>query len=109
MAVMIGLNLLVMPIYLIFIFLIPPVSLLLYYGMNGHLLSREYFELVAMRHHPRGEVRALRKGHGRQLLLAGLAIAFMLTIPIVNLLAPIIATAMMVHIYKHLEPGGNTA
>ena len=29
---------------------LPPINLFIFYGLNGYLLSREYFELVALRH-----------------------------------------------------------
>src|SRR5215469_2011973 len=41
----IGLNLLALPIYV----LIPALNLVLFYLLNGYLLSREYFDLVALR------------------------------------------------------------
>jgi CysZ protein len=50
----------------------------------------------------------LRRRHGRTLFTAGLLIAFLLTIPIVNLLAPLIGTAVMVHVFETIrrEPTG---
>src|SRR5690606_14625183 len=43
------LNLLVLPLYLILIW-IPPLNLVLFYLLNGYLLGREYLEMVALRH-----------------------------------------------------------
>jgi uncharacterized protein involved in cysteine biosynthesis len=68
--------------------------------VNGYLLSREYFELVALRHMGLTEAKALRKKNAFQLFLTGVLVAFMLTVPMVNLLAPIIATGMMVHLFE---------
>ena len=42
----VGLNLVCLPIYLILMF-VPPLNLVLYYLLNGYLISREYFELVS--------------------------------------------------------------
>ena len=42
----------------------------------------------------------MRKAHRMTLFVAGVTIALMLTVPVVNLLAPIIATAMMVHLFE---------
>lgn len=95
LCVVIVCNLLVLPLYLI-----PGINLLVYYVLNGYLLSREYFTLVAVRHHHHEEAAKLRKYSGPSLFLSGVVIAFFMTIPIVNLLAPIIATAAMVHLYK---------
>jgi len=88
-------NLLALPLYLI-----PVVNLFVYYVLNGYLLSREFFQQVAVRHHDMKEVTRLRKIDGFELFLVGVAVAFCMTIPILNLIIPIIATATMVHLYK---------
>ena len=36
------------------------------------------------------------------MFLTGVVIAFVMTIPIVNLLAPLVATSAMVHVFKTL-------
>ena len=88
-------NLLVLPLYLI-----PVVNLFVYYLLNGYLLSREFFQQVAVRHHDTKTVNKLRKIGNMEIFLTGVAIAFCMTIPILNLIVPIIATATMVHLYK---------
>jgi CysZ protein len=88
-------NLIVLPLYFI-----PVVNLFVYYLLNGYLLSREFFQQVAVRHHPMKEVNSLRKLDSAELFITGVVIAFSMTIPIVNLAVPIIATAAMVHLYK---------
>jgi len=95
LVVTVALNL-VMLIFLLF----PPVFPFVFYGVNGYLLSREYFELVALRRVEIAEARALRRANGGRLFAAGVVIAFLLTVPVVNLLAPIIATAAMVHLFE---------
>ncbi len=99
-AALILTNVLALPLYLI-----PGINLFVFYGLNGYLLSREYFELVALRHLDVASARRLRRAHRGRLLIAGVVIAFMLTVPIVNIVAPIVATAFMAHIFKALEAG----
>jgi CysZ protein len=70
--------------------------------VNGYLLGREFFEFAAMRFRPPEEARAFRKAHGTTVFLAGLLIAGFLAVPILNLLTPIFATVMMVHLHKRL-------
>jgi len=94
-AVIILCNLLALPLYLI-----PGVNLVVYYVLNGYLLSREFFQQVGIRHHDMKEVNKLRKIQGFEIFLTGVAIAFCMTIPVLNLIVPIIATATMVHLYK---------
>ena len=68
----------------------------------AYLLSREYFELAAMRFHPVGEAKALRKANQSTVFTAGLLIAAFVSIPIVNLATPLFAMAMMVHVHKRV-------
>jgi CysZ protein len=95
--VLIGLNLLL----LVFL-LLGPIYPLVYYVVNGYLLSREYFELVSLRHNDPKTIRTVRRTGGMRLLLAGVIIAFLMTIPLVNLITPLVATAVMVHMFKTL-------
>ena len=97
------LNLMCLPLYLILMF-VPPFNLVLYYLLNGYLVSREYFELVALRRMDSMAARAMRQRSRAKVLLAGILLTFLLTIPIINFLTPIIATAFMVHVFHGL-PG----
>jgi len=98
-------NILLMPLYLVGLFL-PPLNLVLYYGVNGYFLGREYFELVGYRHLDEGAVFTTRRRNSTMCFLAGALIAFALTIPFLNLLVPVAAAAMMVHVYKELGRRG---
>jgi CysZ protein len=73
---------------------------LIFLVANAYLLGREYFELVALRQHDAATVERLRARHGARIFAAGLVIAAFLAIPVVNLLAPLFATAFMVHLQK---------
>ena len=98
LAAMVVLNL----VMLIFL-LIPPLFPFVFYGVNGYLLGREFFELVALRRIDLEEVRHLRKAHRGRLFLAGIVIAFLFTVPGLNLVAPVIATAAMVHLFENFR------
>jgi CysZ protein len=76
---------------------------IIFFLVNGYLLGREYFQFAALRHRSAQEVDALREKHGFSIFIAGLAIAVVLSIPIVNLLTPLFAGALMVHVFKTLE------
>ena len=104
LGVTILLNLASLPLHVIFLFF-PLLNLFLFYGLNGYLLSREYFELVTLRHLKPPAIRAMRRVHRGTLLATGVVIVFLMTIPLVNLLAPVVATAAMVHVYKRLAAG----
>jgi uncharacterized protein involved in cysteine biosynthesis len=85
------------------IFWVIPVYVFVFYGLNGYLVGREYFELVALRRMSWREVRGLRRRHRMSVLIAGVAIAGMLSIPLVNWITPVIAVAFMVHIFERLR------
>jgi CysZ protein len=85
-------NLLALPIYLI-----PGVNLVVFYTLNGYLLGREYFEMVAQRRLDPQAMRLLWRRRRTGILLLGIGAAFISTIPVVNLAAPLIAAAAMTH------------
>ncbi len=78
-------------------------GLVMFFLVTAFLLSREYFELAAMRFHPADEAKRLRKQHAGTIFAAGLLIALFVSIPIVNLATPLFGMALMVHMHKRLS------
>ena len=70
---------------------------------NAYLLSREFFEMIAMRHMAVDEARALRKENSPQVFAAGFVPALLSIIPVVNLAVPLFATSYFVHIFKQVR------
>lgn len=95
--VLIVVNLIALPFYLV-----PGVNLVLFWVVNGYLLGREYFELVALRHMDIASARALRRRHALRVFFAGVVVALFATVPFLNLLSPLFATAFMVHTSKRI-------
>ncbi len=89
-------------ILVLLLLLVPGINLIAFYLGNGYLLGREFFEMVAMRYMPAEQARALRKQNNIYVLLCGLIITCLASVPILNLLTPLFATAFMVHIYKRI-------
>jgi CysZ protein len=56
-----------------------------------------------LRHLDDEAARAMRRRYSRRIVLAGVVIAFLFTIPVVNLLTPLIAAAAMVHVFKRIS------
>jgi len=77
-------------------------GVLIFFLLNGYLLGREYFQFAALRHHSPEDVTQMQKRFGSEIFFAGLAIAVVLLIPIVNFLTPLFAGALMVHVYKRI-------
>ncbi|MFS8036785.1 sulfate transporter family protein [Xanthobacter sp. AM11] len=84
--------------------LVPGVNLIIFYVANAYLISREYFELAAMRYRTPQEARQLRQTHAVSIFLAGLLISPVLLVPILNLIMPVFGTAFMVHFHRRLAP-----
>ena len=78
--------------------LVPGINAAAFFGANAYLSGRGYFELAAARHLPFTEVKRLRKMHELRLLGAGLVMAALLAIPVLNLLTPLFGTAFMVRV-----------
>jgi CysZ protein len=98
MGLTILLNLLALPVYLF----LPGLNFFVFLGLNGYLFGREYFEVVALRRLEPHAARALRHRFAGRVFVAGTAIAGIFAVPLVNLLAPVIATAFMLHFFEGL-------
>lgn len=99
MSLAIFLNLLALPVYL----LVPGLNFFVFLGLNGYLLGREYFEVVALRRVDPTATRAARHRFAGRVFLGGAVIAGLFAVPFVNLVAPVIATAFMVHVFEGLR------
>jgi CysZ protein len=75
-------------------------------GANGYLLGREYFELTAMRFRSPSKARAMRRHYAIPVFTHGLLIAGFVAIPLLNLLTPLFATALMARLHKRLSRAG---
>lgn len=82
--------------------LVPGINVAAFFLVNGYLLGREFFEFAAMRHRPEAEASAMRRRHAPTVFGAGLVIAAFIAVPLLNLLTPLFAAAMMVHLHKML-------
>lgn len=98
LLVVIGANLLALIGYL----LAGPLAPVLFYALNGYLLGREYFQMAAMRRAGRAGAEAMRRRNGGQVFVAGLLMALPLTVPLVNLLVPVLAAATFTHLYHRI-------
>ncbi|MDF1855609.1 EI24 domain-containing protein [Pseudooceanicola sp.] len=99
LGVLIGANILALVLYA----LLAPLAIFIFWGLNGFLLGREYFTLAAMRRVGRVEARRLRRRHIGTIWLAGVLMAMPLSIPLVNLVIPILGAASFTHLFHGLE------
>ena len=95
-------NALFLPLYLLLLVTgIGP--LLLFLAVNAWLLGREYLESVAARHLPLAEATAWPKRWPRDRWGTGIVAAGLFAVPLLNLVAPIIAVAFATHMF-HRRP-----
>lgn len=94
LGLLIVVNLLALVLYLFFPFAI--------WIVNGVLLGREYFQMVAMRRVGRKQAKVLRSVHGFQISIAGTLMAVPLTVPVLNLVIPILGAAMFTHLFHRV-------
>lgn len=99
MILTIALNLLALPLYLF----LPGINFFVFLALNGYLFGRAYFEVVAFRRLDRGTAKAVRQRFAGRVFIGGLVITGLFSLPFVNLLAPVIATAFMVHVFESLR------
>ncbi len=98
-GVTITLNLLLLPAY----FLPPPINISVFFALNGYLVGREFFEMVALRHMPATAARAMRRAHRGRIWAAGVIAAAPMAIPIIQIAAPVAAAAFMTHVFHRIR------
>ena len=98
LGVLIGANLLAIVLYLFF----APAALFIFWGLNGFLLGREYFTMVAIRRVGRVEARKLRAKFSGTIWVAGVLMAMPLSVPLLNLVIPILGAATFTHLFHGL-------
>ena len=102
LGILIAANLLALILYAFF----APFALFIFWGLNGFLLGREYFQLAAMRRVGRAEAKRLQRRHLLTIWAAGILMAVPLSVPLVNLLIPILGAATFTHVFHGLVPQG---
>ena len=92
-------NLLALPFYL----LLPGINFLIAWTANGYIFGREYYEAVAMRRLAPPAMHALRRESKGRVFRAGFLLAVLKTVPILNLVIPVVGCAYLTHLF-HAMP-----
>lgn len=98
LGVLIGANILALIAYV----LLPIATPVIFYGLNGYLLGREYFQMAAMRREGRVRAKEMGRRHRAEIWIAGCLMAVPLSVPLVNLTIPILGAATFTHLYHRL-------
>jgi uncharacterized protein involved in cysteine biosynthesis len=99
MGIMVLANLLALIIYFASTLLAPAI----FWIVNGFLLGREYFQLVAARRIGMAAANKLRKKHFMEIWIAGIFMAIPLSIPVVNLAVPLLGVAVFTHQFHRIQ------
>lgn len=84
------------------VFYFTPLAPFVFYAVNGFLLGREYFRMIAVRRMGRREAGGLFRRNFLTVWVAGALMAVPLSIPLVNLVIPILGAATFTHLYHKL-------
>ena len=99
LGLVIGVNALALIAYLF----LAPLALFIFWGVNGFLLGREYAQMVAARRLSRADTAAFRARHRGRIWATGVLMAIPLSVPIVNLLVPVLGAAAFTHLFHRLN------
>lgn len=102
LGLLVVVNLLALIVYLLSTVAAP----LVFWAVNGVLLGREYFQMVAMRRLGRASAKQLRARNRGQIWLAGALMAIPLTVPILNLVIPVLGVATFTHLFHRVNTKG---
>ena len=98
LALILVVNLAALVVYL----LVAPLAPFVFWAVNGFLLGREYFQLVALRRVGADGARRMRRRHALTIWAAGVLMAVPLTVPVLNLAVPILGAATFTHLFHRL-------
>ena len=99
LGIMVLANLLALIIYFASTLLAP----VIFWIVNGFLLGREYFQMVAARRIGMAAANELRKKHFLEIWLAGIFMAIPLSIPVINLVVPLLGVAVFTHQFHRIQ------
>lgn len=87
---------------LVLLLFVGPLAPVLFWAVNGYLLGREFFQMAAIRREGREGANRLRRRHAGQIWLAGTLMAVPLSVPLLNLVIPVLGAATFTHMYHRL-------
>ena len=86
--------------------LLPGINFAIFFLVNGYLLGREYFTLAAIRRVGRKQAKVLRSRYAGTIWMAGFLMAIPLSVPLLNLVIPIVGAATFTHLFHRLSQRG---
>ena len=98
-------NILFTPIYIVGGFF-PIIGILIFFGVNGYLLSRELFEIVASRHLGGDDRVLFWKANRKGSIFVGVLIICLSTVPLLNLISAMLGVIITTHFFQYCMAAG---
>ncbi|MEO1909970.1 MAG: EI24 domain-containing protein [Paracoccus sp. (in: a-proteobacteria)] len=86
-----------------------PLAPVLFFGANGWLLGREFFQMAARRHMDAVQANDLRRANAGRITATGVLVALGLAVPVVNIMLPLLAAAAFTHLFQMVSGSGDPA
>lgn len=86
-----------------------PFAPVLFFGANGWLLGREFFQMAARRHMDAVQANDLRRANTLRITMTGVLVALGLAVPLVNIMLPLLAAAAFTHLFQAVSGSGGPA
>ena len=86
-----------------------PLAPVLFFGANGWLLGREFFQMAARRHMDAVQANDLRRANTFRITMTGVLVALGLAVPLVNIMLPLLAAAAFTHLFQAVSGSGGPA
>lgn len=100
-ALSLVLNIMLLPLYFL-----PFIGWAMYFVANGRFIGNAFFTTVAGYRDGMGAAKAMRSKYQRSIWVCGIGLAALSTIPLFNLVMPILGIGVMTHLYhqKKMTP-----
>ena len=89
-------NLIALVFYAIFTVFAP----IIFWSLNGYLIGREYFYMAAKRHLGRDTALSAFRDHRFRVWMCGVILVLPMSVPLLNLLVPVLAAASFTHLFQ---------
>ena len=98
-------NIILIPIYIVGGFF-PIINVLIFFGVNGYLLSREWFEIAASRHFEPDDRASFWKANRVGSTFIGMIIMCLSIVPLLNLISAMLGMIITIHFFHYCTKEG---
>ena len=96
LGTMLAANLIALIFYVLFTVFAP----IIFWSLNGYLIGREYFYMAAKRHLGRDNALSAFRDHRFRVWMCGVILVLPMSVPLLNLLVPVLAAASFTHLFQ---------